>query len=427
MLSAGPPRSVLYRNSTAALLAGLFGGAYGFQTFFLSRSQGAVGSYMAMVIALAWLVAFVTLLQHPIAFRPLVVRLTVFFGTLPFLDFAYALVSGKSTIGFYSYMFQYAGFFTAPYWVWLTSRYGFRPAEVAIKWYALVVSIRQIAVFVLPEQLGQSPLGPAYDGTLVYAYVGGLPRVFGPGAIILVIAVMLYVSDWLKGRLLFRGFVAAVLCILATLMTLTRGTILIEFVMIGLVLTFGKGRSGILKKFIGSLSGVVCLAGVGALLWFAANNAFSSDLGDRTSLDDATFRWRYAQVERAFYQGDRTWKDVVLGVGPNTFIRNDVNSRDETNELHYSWASILWTFGVIGFSTLLVVCVRVTIDGWKLGRELPETFPWTLGLLVLFGMGIYAPVFTTLDGVLAVSVCTGTVTGAVVYNQKLKRTQKAAN
>jgi len=276
---------------------------------------------------------------------------------------------------------------------------GLRPLALAVKTYAAVVSIRQIAVFLLPGSLGAHSLNAVYDDTYVYSYVGSLPRVFGPGAMLMALAILLYVGDWSRRQLGPAGYVGLAVTIASIFLPIKI-----------------RQRRGVSQTFK-TIAGIICLFVIVSGLYLAGSGRLEDLLpgaGDRVTADTTTFNWRYAQFERAFVRSDAWRQNWLFGVGPETFIQNDSNDSHYTvNELHYSYASVLWTFGATGLGLLLGSLFGAARYGWDIAQRSPRGLEWYLGVWMFIIAGVYTPTFTENSAALGLTICTAAIMGSV--------------
>jgi len=407
-------QSWVERQTTAAAFTCLLGGAFGIHAFLVARQAILANAWLLLVVLLAFMAAAMTFnTRLASALKRPAVSLVVF-GTLPLIDFFSALIRSGVQPGIFTYLYKFAPYLTVFYWIAVVQRGGVKPLASAVKFYAAVISIRQISVFFLPGILGQRVQDSVYDGTFVYALVGDVPRVFGPGAMLLTLAAYLYVGDWLRGRLTSAGFIGFALAVGASATTLTRGTIAV--LVLGIAVTLVAGRRESRRSGRVTLSAMICLLTIGALLALTRSgsmDAVASSAGDRLSLDTTTFNWRYSQIERAFLRSDGSPAALLFGVGTHTFISNDPKDHHlQVNELHFSYVSILWTFGMAGLALLLGAIVPALRTGWKMVRASPRTLEWFIGLCMFIVLGIYTPTFTQADSALGLTLCIAAMLGS---------------
>jgi hypothetical protein len=396
----------------------LSGGAFGIHTYLSRYSEKVAGYYLAAVVGLCILAAVRSVLVRQSAMRWPVWTLLAL-GLLPFAHYIAVVSTSGIQPGIYSYLYKFAPYMTGLYWASVARTMGLRPLALAVKTYAAVVSIRQIAVFLLPGSLGAHSLNAVYDDTYVYSYVGSLPRVFGPGAMLMALAILLYVGDWSRRQLGPAGYVGLAMASAASLTTLTRGTnlLLVAMVTASIFLPIKiRQRRGVSQTFK-TIAGIICLFVIVSGLYLAGSGRLEDLLpgaGDRVTADTTTFNWRYAQFERAFVRSDAWRQNWLFGVGPETFIQNDSNDSHYTvNELHYSYASVLWTFGATGLGLLLGSLFGAARYGWDIAQRSPRGLEWYLGVWMFIIAGVYTPTFTENSAALGLTICTAAIMGSV--------------
>jgi len=337
------------------------------------------------------------------------------FGCLPFVWFVVVVIDRGSQQGIFSYLYKFAPYLTVLYWASLVKTKGLGSVTFAVKLYATIIGLRQIAVFMLPDTLGGVPLPNAvYDGTFIFAYVGSLPRVFGPGAMIMALAVLLYLGDWSLRRLTVPGRAGMAVAVMGLATTFTRGTLLVlaatATISVFLPLRFRRGVPRTLKTAVA----FVCLAAIVCICGLAASGYLREalpDAGERVTIDTTTLDWRYDQVDRAFMRTEQWWQSWVFGVGPNTFVRNSSTENLTVNELHFSYISVLWTFGAAGLALLLASLLGVATYGWNVARRTSAGLEWYLGAWMFMLVGVYTPTFAEADSALGLTLCVGAVVG----------------
>ena len=405
-----------------SLLSAVFfcasGGAFGIHTYLLRYSDTAAGWYLALVIGLSIVVAAHTLLLRRNALKWPIWTLLLF-GLLPFVHFLIVFARSGSQPGIFGYLYIFAPYLTGVYWASQVRKRSLKTLTMSVKVYAAVVSIRQIAVFMFPEKLGLPTPNAVYDATYVYSYVGSLPRVFGPGVMIIALAVLLYLGDWSRRQLTPVGRVGLGVAVLASATTFTRGTnlVLIAMAIMSILLPVKSRQRRRVPQVLKTIVGYACLAGT-VVIMVSANSGYLQELlpgaGDRVTLDTATFDWRSAQVARAFTQSDAWWQNWLFGVGPAVFIQNDTNDVHSTvNELHYSYASVLWTFGALGLALLLGSLFGLAIYGWNVALGSPAGLEWYLGAWMFMIVGVYTPTFTETSSALGLTVCAAAIVGSI--------------
>jgi hypothetical protein len=394
------------------------GGAFGIHTFLLSYSEAVAGWYLAGVVVLSILASAQTLLLSRTTLKWPIWTLLIF-GLLPFVHFVAIVAQGGSQRGSFAYLYTFAPYLTGVYWASKVRRNGLGVVTFAVKAYAAVVGIRQIAAFLVLTSAGLPAPNAVYDATYVYSYVGSLPRVFGPGIMIIALAVLLYLDDWSRRELSPGGRVGLGVAVMASATTFTRGTnlVLIAMAIASLFLPLRAGHRRRMPQTLKTLAGVVCLVAI-VLTVYLANSGYWRELlpdaGDRVTLDTATFDWRSAQLDRAFIASEAWRQNWLFGVGPSTFIQNDTNDVHSTvNELHYSYASVLWTFGAVGLVCLLASLLDLVVLGRNLIGRSSVTLGWYLGIWMSLIVGIYTPTFTEPTAALELTVCAAALVGSM--------------
>jgi hypothetical protein len=345
-------------------------------------------------------------------------------GLLPFLWFLALVLRKNELVGAYSYLLKFSPYLTVFYWLTIVRNRGVSSLATSVKVLAAVLGIRHIAVFLFPGALGEKAPKALYDATFVYGFVGTVPRVFGPGMMLLGLAAILYLGDWTRRRLTIPGYAGLAVAILASATTLTRGVLLVELAGgIGILSVRAWHTKGHLRlTTVVGATAVLLL--VGSLLWLAGSNSLENlapDAGDRLSLDTRTFDWRLAQVDRAFSLSDQWWGNPLFGVGPQTFIRNDANSRvPDTNELHYSFLSVLWTFGAVGLVLLLWPLAVAALLGRRMAFSGGHLTEWYIGLWMFIVQGLYTGTFTEVGSALGVTLCVAAILGSRPHRNSLR-------
>lgn len=292
----------------------------------------------------------------------------VAFGLLPYVMFAAYQLSGAPTTGSFAYLYKFAPFVFAPFmWLWMR-RANDETVERIFTIIALIVALRALIAFALPGMhVGRAGSGaPSYwDDFLIYERVGPLARVFYPGMSLAFLGLLLSIENVFSARArnVRLEVIKAALFLSALLVTLSRGTIAFAVLLTLVYVIVKLWRTRTARTRMGRFL-MAGLLGLSALsLLFAVTPLESTVRGataqfagsERFSLDQGNIDWRVQQVDLAFALVN-TPEERVLGVGTNVGIPDDIKNLfgPTTNELHYSFHSILWTFGYLGIGLLVL-------------------------------------------------------------------------
>ncbi|MFC4637076.1 hypothetical protein [Deinococcus hohokamensis] len=340
----------------------------------------------------------------------------VLLALLPYLHMLYFSATGEPSGGAFSYFYKFSGFLIAPYlWVWARYRDDAQ-IERTLMLVALLLAARAVLSFAVPGLA--TTAGRFADDFTIYEWVGPLPRIFYPGMALVFFGLMVSLRNIFltSGRQLTLETAKAVLFVAALAVNLSRGIMMFAVLVITLLLLVkfsstrvSAGRKGrLVLTALLSVSGLTLLVVATPLSDTVSQVAAGFGNQERFSLDQRNLDWRVQQV-RAAYRLVETDEERFLGVGTNTFIPESIEHPvpgEVTNELHYSYDSVRWTFGyaglvlLVGFA-LLQPFVRIV----ALRPQSPLLLPvvMTTGFISL--VGIYTVVFTTTDWSFVLSLC----------------------
>ncbi|MVN87157.1 hypothetical protein GO986_10285 [Deinococcus sp. HMF7620] len=340
----------------------------------------------------------------------------VLLALLPYLHMIYFSATGESAGGAFSYLYKFSGFLMAPYlWVWAR----FRDDDQIERTLMLVASLlaaRAVLSFAVPGLAITS--GGFADDFTVYEWVGPLPRIFYPGMPLVFFGLMVSLRNLFLAadRQTTLELARSVLFAAALAVNLSRGIMMFAVVVTSLLLLVkftssrvAAGRKGrlVLMSLL-ALTGVTLVVVATPLSDTVAQVASGFSNQERFSLDQGNLDWRVEQM-RAAYRMVETPEERALGVGTNTFIPESIEHPvpgEVTNELHYSYDSVRWTFGVAGLAllvgfALLQPVLRVLVIRPTSPLILPVVMTGSFIALV----GLYTVVFTTTDWSFVLSLC----------------------
>ncbi|MFC4427045.1 hypothetical protein [Deinococcus navajonensis] len=340
----------------------------------------------------------------------------VLLALLPYLHMIYFSAAAEPVNGAFSYFYKFSGFLMAPYlWLWARFRDD-RQIEGTLMVVALVLAARAVLSFAVPALTPTS--GRFGDDFIVYEWVGPLPRIFYPGMALVFFGLMISLRNIFltSGRQLALETAKAMLFVGALAVNLSRGiTMFAVLVTVLLVLVkfsstrVSAGRKGrLVLTTLLSLTGVTLLVVATPLSDTVAQVAAGFSNQERFSLDQRNLDWRVQQV-RAAYRLIETDEERLLGVGTNTFIPESIEHPEPgqvTNELHYSYDSVRWTFGLAGLALLVgFALLQPVLRLLVIRPQGPLLLPMVLtgGFIAL--VGIYTVVFTTTDWSFVLSLC----------------------
>jgi len=151
---------------------------------------------------------------------------------------------------------------------------------------------------------------------------------------------------------------------------------------------------------LGTLTGVALVSGYGDALLKRFADVGSSD---RLTLDDRNMRWREDQADAAFSMMKDS-ADWIVGIGPTATVPL---SHGTMNELHFGYHSVLWTFGLVGLS-LLVLTLLHTLAGAFVGpRKRAYIREAALATIFMAITGAYTGVFTVPDCAIVLALAAG--------------------
>lgn len=341
----------------------------------------------------------------------------VLLGLLPFVHYVAFVATGASTVGAYIYLYKFGGFLLAPFvWLWVR-RHDDSQVERVLMLLGLVTALRALLAFALP---GLHPGGggtgaPAFaDDFSIYERVGGLARVFYPGMALMFLGLLISLERVLSGRSrrVWPDVLTAALFGAALLVTLSRGTVIFAVLLTSLyvLVRLVQRPAAHLRLARVGLGGLVALNALALVLTFSSVGAAvdTSLVGltrsDRLTLDRANITWRERQVRLAFNLVN-TEERRVFGVGTHTLIPGNPDLlTGATNDLHYSYHSILWTFGYVGLGLLVGFgIVQPLLRALRARGQLVLPFAFTTLFIAL--VGAYTIVFTTPDWNFMLCLC----------------------
>lgn len=357
----------------------------------------------------------------------------VLLGLLPYAHYAVFLATGASTNGAFIYLYKFGGFLLAPFvWLWVRRHDDDQVGRVLML-LGLLGAGRALLAFALPG-VHPGPAGgggPAFaDDFSIYERVAGLARVFYPGMALMFLGLLMSLENVMSGRTgrIWPDVLKAGLFLAALLVTFSRGTIIFAVLLAGLYVLarlLQRPAAHLRVARIG-LGGLVALSALALVLSFSSLGASLGDSlsglqrSDRLTLDRTNITWRERQVDLAFSLVD-TDEERVWGVGTNTLIPSNPDLLvGATNDLHYSYHSVLWTFGCVGLGLLVLfgIVQPLVRSLWARGRWV---LPFAFTTLFIALVGAYTIVFTTPDWNFMLGVC------AAYLNARAFRRQHASS
>lgn len=354
----------------------------------------------------------------------------VLLGLLPFGHFAYFYLSGASTDGAFIYLYKFAPFVLAPFlWRWARD-HDDALIERTLTLLGLVVAVRALVAFAVPSLAVAPSRAEAADDFVIYEWVAGLPRVFFPGMALLFFGLITSLDKVFSraGRGVQLELAKAALFLAALLTTLSRGTILTAVLLAALyvALKLFRARGVRLRKTQLLLGGLFALSGLMAAV---AVTPLSDSLTrtverlrgqERFSLNGRTLDWRDRQSQLAFSLVN-TDEKRALGVGTNTSIVADIENPNPwvvTNDIHYSYDSIRWTFGWLGLGLLVGFAIVQPLGRAAVTRPRARlVWPFALTAVFIAVIGTYTIVFTVPDWNVMLCLC------AAYLNARAPRTR----
>ena len=403
------------RETDLWLHVGLFSLYLGtFSVFgFVRRIEPSLGSMGQMgLVMLTWLLVLYAVWRS----RRLPMYGVVLLALLPYAHMAWFTAMGESTSGAFSYLYKFSGFLIAPYlWLWARSR-DEAQIERTLMVLATVAAVRAVLTFAVP---GLAPgAGKFVDDFIVYEWVGPLPRIFYPGMALVFLGLTVSLRNIFQttDRALPLEVARALLFLTAMCVNMSRGMLILA-VLVTTLLVIVKFSSGAVAAGLkGRLVLGTLLALSGAALVVVAT-PLADTLGsaiagqgaqERFSLDQKNLDWRAQQVSAAF-RLVQTPEAQWLGVGTNTFIPESLeNPRlgEVTNELHYSYDSVRWTFGTLGLLLLIAFTMAQPLARFTVLRPAtPLVLPTLLTGAFISLAGLYTVVFTTSDWSFMLALC----------------------
>ncbi|UBV44314.1 O-antigen ligase family protein (plasmid) [Deinococcus taeanensis] len=335
---------------------------------------------------------------------------------LPYAHMLYFSAAGEPAGGAFSYLYKFSGFLIAPYlWLWARHRDD-RQIERTLMLLATLLAARAVLSFAAPGLT--TTAGRFADDFTIYEWVGPLPRIFYPGMALVFYGLMVSLRNIFRApdRQLSAETVRAVLFLAALAVNLSRGILMFAVLVTTLLLLvkFASARVAAVRKGRLVLTALLTVSGVSLLVVTTplsdtlAQVAAGFSHQERFSLDQRNLDWRAQQVSAAFRLVETT-EEQLLGVGTNTFIPESIEHPvpgEVTNELHYSYDSVRWTFGLLGLA--LLVGFGLLQPALRLALVRPPS-PLLLPLVMTGGfialVGIYTVVFTTADWSFVLSLC----------------------
>ncbi|CAM4015490.1 hypothetical protein [Deinococcus marmoris] len=385
----------------------------------LSRiAPGVASAALLGWLGLTWAWAAWALLKMPRIPLPGVLLLVL--GLLPYGYFIFLYTTGQPLVGAFSYFYKFAPLLLFPALYRWCLHHNDTWIERTLLILATVIALRTLIAFVIPGVFpGRSGSGAAslWDDVVIYEKIGPLARVFYPGVALVFWGLVMSVDRALTRGMGVRLEVARALMFLAALgVSLTRGFLLTTFALLALYIagrwvtthvTVQRRFRALLSAALLVLAAAVGLATTPAGL--AVGRTVEQYSGqERFSLDTKNIDWRAEQAQLAFtliQSSEQRW----LGIGTNVSIPEDIKSPNPwevTNELHYSYHSIQWTFGYLGLTLLTaggLALPALTALRWRLR----STLALSLGLTLVFiaVIGSYTIVFTNADWNFMMTLC----------------------
>lgn len=413
------------------LYAGVFSLYLGTLSVFgvLHRLSGALGD-----VALLGLLALTFALLALAAVRTRGVPLfgLVLLGLLPYGHYLTFLVTDAPTTGAFIYLYKFGGFLLAPAVWWWVRRHDDAQVERMVTLLGLVIAVRALLAFALPGLYpGRAGNGlPEFaDDVLVYERVGSIARVFFPGMALVFLGLVMSLEQVLAGHARRVGIELAKVAVFlaALLVTLSRGTLIFAALLVTLYIFVRlwqvRAAGWRLARIV--LGGLVAANALALVLIFSSLGAsLGGSFGgllrsDRVTLDRGNIDWRERQVDLAFGLVNTT-EERLFGVGTNTLIPSDPTwLSGTTNDLHYSFHSILWTFGYVGLGLLVLFgIVQPLVRAVRARGRWVLPFAFTILFIAL--VGSYTIVFTSPDWNFMLCLC------AAYLNARALRAQRVA-
>lgn len=403
------------RETDLWLHVGLFSLYLGtFSVFgFARRLDPSLGSAAQLgLLLLTWLLVLYAVWRS----RRLPMWGVVLLALLPYAHMVWFTATGESTAGAFSYVYKFSGFLIAPYlWLWARNR-DEGQIERTLMVLATVAAARAVLTFAVP---GLAPgAGKFADDFIVYEWVGPLPRIFYPGMALVFLGLTVSLRNIFQtsDRALPLEVARALLFLTALCVNMSRGMLILAVLVVTLLVLLkfssgavAAGRKGrLVLGALLALSGTALVVVATPLADTVANAAAGFGGQERFSLDQKNLDWRAQQVSAAF-RLVQTPEAQWLGVGTNTFIPESLeNPRlgEVTNELHYSYDSVRWTFGTLGLALLITFTMVQPLARTLLLRPAtPLVLPALLTGAFIGLVGLYTVVFTTTDWSFALTVC----------------------
>lgn len=381
---------------------------------FLKRLHDGVGNAALLVLLM---LTFGSLVYAVLRARRLPLFGLVLLGLLPYAHYLFFVVTDVSTEGAFIYLYKFGGFLLAPLiWWWIRGRDD-KQVERVVTLLGLIMVFRVLLAFIIPGLYpgrGGNGLPEFADDVVVYERVGGLARVFFPGMALVFLGMLMSLDNVLSGRArqVWPEIGKAGLFFGALIISLSRGTIIFAvllttlYVLVRLLQVRAAGVR-LARVGLGGLIAVNALAlvfsfsSLGASLGTSLSGLLRSD---RVTLDRGNIDWRERQVDLAFSLVN-TEEERLIGVGTNTLIPSDPDwLSGATNDLHYSYHSIAWTFGYLGLGLLVVfgIVQPLVRAVWARGRWV---MPFVFTTLFIALVGVYTIVFTTPDWNFMLCLC----------------------
>ncbi|MGM9320556.1 hypothetical protein [Deinococcus aquaticus] len=332
----------------------------------------------------------------------------VLLGFLPILYQIVEIILGNYNLNV-SYVFKFLPYATIVFLIILIKNQNLLSIELIVRLVAAIIALRSISVFVFPEVAVQNSFIKQYgyiDSFYVYEYINGIPRVFFPGLALVILSIFIASRNFLIEKTSVVRVLEILILFLCLLIGLTRGIIIISVFLLSIMIViyfFIKkveiDRGKIILGFFLLSIGILSLPFLTRAIPF--DELYQSD---RFSLGTDNISWRQAQVDIAINQ-IRTPKELIFGIGPNATIPSDPLSQDyysQTNELHFSYVSLFWSFGIFG----IVLFFMSTIGIFFLGKSKifyqTYLYPWLFAFVSILIIGVYNPTVTLTDWNMAI-------------------------